>query len=77
MPDRDALKDEMLASHNEFRKLHAEHQDHERRLQELYQKTLLSQSDEVEQKRLKVRKLQLKDRMESILREQENSRVPV
>lgn len=67
--EHDALKEEMIASDDEFRRLHEEHQEYERRLDELSHKSLLSQDDEVEEKRIKLHKLALKDRMESILRE--------
>ncbi len=75
MQDLDALKDELLESHEDFRKLHHEHQECESRLSELAQRSLASQEDEVEEKRLKVRKLTLKDRMEAILRDARESRV--
>lgn len=67
--DHDALKEELIASDDEFRRLHEEHQEYERRLEELNGKSLLSQEDEVEEKRIKLHKLALKDRMEAILRE--------
>ena len=43
----------------EYRRLHAEHRDHEQRL---------SEEEELEEKRLKKEKLLLKDRMETIAR---------
>lgn len=75
MPDLDALKDELLESHADYRKLHQEHQECESRLAALALKSLASQEDEVEEKRLKVHKLALKDRMEAILRDARESRV--
>ena len=68
MPDRDALREELLRTDAEFRRLHEEHQDCERRLELLRQKTMLSQDEELEQKQIKVHKLALKDRMEFLLR---------
>ena len=64
----DAVKEELLASNDEFRRLYDEHQDYHRRLEALNQKSLLSEDDEVEAKRMKVHKLHLKDRMESMIR---------
>jgi len=75
MPDLDTLKAELLESHEDFRKLHTEHRECESRLSELAQKSLPSQEDEAEEKRLKVHKLALKDRMEAILREARESRI--
>ena len=75
MPDLDALKQELMQSHEEYRRLAQEHQDFERRLQQLTQKTLLSQDEEILEKQIKIQKLKLKDRMEEILRAQRESRV--
>jgi uncharacterized protein YdcH (DUF465 family) len=52
----------------EYHRLHAEHQDHEQRLRELADKPRLSEEEQLEEKRLKKEKLQLKDRMEAIAR---------
>jgi uncharacterized protein YdcH (DUF465 family) len=69
MPNLDDLKRELLGSHEPFRRLHDEHQECEARLSQLAQRSLPSPEDEVEEKRLKLQKLALKDRMETILRE--------
>lgn len=68
MPDRDALREELLRTDAEFRRLYEEHQEHEHRLEALNQKRMLSQEEELEEKQLKVHKLHLKDRMEAMLR---------
>jgi len=52
----------------EYDRLHAEHRDHERRLQTLATKPRLSEEEELEERRLKKEKLVLKDRMEAIAR---------
>jgi len=75
MPNLDALKEELLQSSEEFQRLHSEHQDCERRLQAIHQKTFLSQEDEVQEKRIKIHKLKLKDRMEELLRAFRDSHV--
>lgn len=66
----DSLRMELLASDEEFRQLHEEHQTFERRLEQLHLKTSLSEQDELEAKSIKRHKLWLKDRMELILRSQ-------
>lgn len=76
MASRDALKEELIQTDDEFRRLHSEHQECEGRLQDIYQKSFPSQEDEIQEKQLKLRKLQLKDRMEQILRSHLESRVP-
>jgi hypothetical protein len=48
--------------------LQHEHQDHERRLEELRSRTFLTPDEEMEQKRLKKLKLYLKDQMELLRR---------
>lgn len=77
MPINDPLKDELLQSDDEFRRLYEEHQEYERRLSTINQKTLLSQDDEIEEKKIKLHKLALKDRMEYILRNHRENRVSV
>ncbi|HLN57592.1 MAG TPA: YdcH family protein [Thermoanaerobaculia bacterium] len=52
----------------EYRRLHAEHRDHEHRLEALAGKVRLSEDEELEEKRLKKEKLLIKDRMEAIAR---------
>lgn len=73
MPDR--AKEELLETDEEFRSLHQEHQECESRLEVLNAQALLSQQDEMEQKRLKRRKLWLKDRMAEKLRAHEGEPV--
>jgi len=75
MPVRDEIKEELIATDDDFRRLHEEHQACERRLAEINQKSLLSQDDEIEEKKIKLHKLNLKDRMESMLRAHRESRV--
>jgi len=48
--------------------LRADHQKHEQRLDELKQKAWLTPDEELEEKRLKKLKLQLKDQMASLRR---------
>lgn len=72
--DHEALVRELLETEPEFRRLHDEHQQCERRLEALRHNALLSQEDEIEEKKLKVHKLALKDRMEYMVREHEGIR---
>lgn len=62
------LKNLLLESDDEFRELAARHHDLEQRLNELSTRPYLSEPEQVEEVKLKKRKLQLKDRMEDILR---------
>jgi len=62
------LKDELMRTDEEFHSLAARHHELEDRLHELTAKHYLSQPEQLEEVTLKKRKLQLKDRMEDILR---------
>ncbi len=68
-PVVDPATEELIETDETFRRLREEHQECERRLTAIHHKTLPSEEDEIEAKRLKVHKLQLKDRMEAIRRE--------
>jgi uncharacterized protein YdcH (DUF465 family) len=62
------VRDQLLASNEEFRKLAQEHQQYSQRLDMLTQKRFLSDDEKVEEVRIKKLKLRLKDQMESIER---------
>ena len=63
------LKKVLLATDAEFHELANQHHQLEDRLRELTAKQYLSEPEQVEKVTLKKRKLQLKDRMEDILRQ--------
>jgi len=62
-------KDQLLASHDEFRKLAQEHTQYAQRLELLTQKRYLTEDEKLEEVRLKKLKLRLKDQMQSIERQ--------
>jgi hypothetical protein len=62
------LKELLLKTDEEFRQLATQHHQLDDRLHELSSKSYLSEPEQVEEITLKKRKLQLKDRMEDILR---------
>ena len=62
------LKELLLKTDEEFRQLATQHHELDDRLHDLSSKPYLSEPEQVEEVRLKKRKLQLKDRMEDILR---------
>jgi uncharacterized protein YdcH (DUF465 family) len=63
------LKALLIQTDEEFHQLAAKHHELEHRLHQLTSKHYLSEPEQVEEVNLKKRKLQLKDRMEHILRE--------
>ena len=75
MSSADSLKEELLRSDDDFRRLHEEHQACEARLAELSDASLLSQRAEVEEKQLKRKKLWLKDQMAAMMRQHEEALV--
>ena len=68
MANRDPLMEELIHTDDEFGRLYREHQQHERRLEEIHGRGILLPEDEMEEKTIKRQKLRLKDRMHAILR---------
>ena len=68
MADSLDLKPLLLETAEEFRGLAVKHHELHQRLHELAAKSYLSEPEQVEEVTLKKRKLQLKDKMETIVR---------
>ena len=60
------VRDQLLASNDNFRKLLEEHSQYSQRLEALITKKYLSEDEKIEEVRLKKLKLRLKDQMESL-----------
>ena len=69
MSQIDPVMEELIRTDDAFRRLYEEHQEYKQRLAAIRMKSLPSQEDEIELKRIKIHKLSLKDRMELMLRE--------
>ena len=61
------LKQELMATNEEFSRLANEHSEYKRKLEELYRQPHLTDADRIEEIKLKKKKLSLKDQMELIL----------
>ena len=66
--DFDEMKKQLLESNDEFRRLATQHHDLDERIHSLATRQYLSEPEQLEEVTLKKRKLQLKDKMEDMLR---------
>ena len=73
----DSVREQLLASHEEFRRLAQEHTQHSQRLNSLIDKRFLSDDEQMEEVRLKKLKLRLKDQMQNIESEYKRGRTQV
>jgi uncharacterized protein len=65
----DSVREQLLASHEEFRRLAQEHNQHCNRLHSLIEKRYLTEEEKLEEVRIKKLKLRLKDQMHMIEQE--------
>jgi uncharacterized protein YdcH (DUF465 family) len=72
MAEAQDLKNLLLETNEEFRTLASKHHELDDRLHELTAKHYLSDAEQFEEVSIKKRKLQMKDRMESIMRDYRN-----
>jgi uncharacterized protein len=63
------MKKQLLQSNDEFRQLATKHHDLDQRIHSLATRQYLSEPEQLEEVTLKKRKLQLKDQMESMMRQ--------
>ena len=61
------IKEHLMSSNPEFRRLVEEHKQHEGRLQELLNRHHMTDNDHLEEIQLKKKKLQLKDQMNEMI----------
>jgi uncharacterized protein len=62
----DPVREQLLASHEEFRRLAQEHTQYSQRLTSLIEKRYLTEDEKLEEVRIKKLKLRLKDQMHMI-----------
>jgi uncharacterized protein YdcH (DUF465 family) len=73
MAEAQDLKTLLLETNEEFRTLASRHHELDDRLHQLTAKHYLSDAEHFEETSIKKRKLQMKDRMESIMRDYRNT----
>ena len=66
--DFEEMKQQLLASNDEFRQLATQHHNLDERIHDLAIRHYLSEPEQLEEVTLKKKKLQLKDQMENMLR---------
>jgi len=69
------LKQQLIATNEEFSRLAKEHSEYKRKLEDLYKQPHLTDADRMEEINLKKRKLFLKDQMERILQKHKKEMV--
>lgn len=67
----DELRERLIETNEEFRRMVDEHHAYKTRLQELSSRAFLTDEEQVEELRLKKLKLHLKDQMEEIILQHE------
>jgi uncharacterized protein YdcH (DUF465 family) len=67
MKNEEEIKEQLMASSEDFRRLAEEHQSYDSKLKELLSRHHLTEHDRLEEIRLKKKKLQLKDQMNSMV----------
>jgi uncharacterized protein len=73
----DSVREQLLASHEEFRRLAQEHSQYSQRLHSLIEKRYLTEDEKLEEVRIKKVKLRLKDQMHMIEQEYRRSSTQV
>lgn len=66
---QEEVRNQLIASSEEFSRLAREHSDYERQLDELARRTYLTEAERLLEVTLKKRKLSLKDQMERIIQQ--------
>ena len=67
MKNEEEIKEQLMSSSEDFRRLAEEHQLYDSKLKELLSRHHLTEQDRLEEVRLKKKKLQLKDQMNSMV----------
>jgi uncharacterized protein YdcH (DUF465 family) len=69
----EAIREQLMATNAEFQRLREQHTEYAVQLDQLESKTFLSESEQLEEVRLKKLKLRAKDQMELLIRQAQAS----
>jgi uncharacterized protein YdcH (DUF465 family) len=69
----EAIREQLMASNEEYRRLRDEHARYAAQLEELSSKTYLTEQEQLEEVRLKKLKLRVKDQMEKLVQQARTS----
>jgi uncharacterized protein len=69
----EAIREQLMATSQEYQRLRDQHTQYAVQLEQLESKTYLSDSEKLEETRLKKLKLRLKDQMELLVRQAQTS----
>lgn len=72
MMKEEDIKDHLMSANPDFRRLVEEHKQYAGKLDELHNRHHLSEQDQIEEVRLKKKKLHLKDQMNSMIQKFRN-----
>ena len=72
MMKEEEIKEHLMSSNPDFRRLVEEHKQYEGQLEELLNRHHMTDQDHIEEIRLKKKKLQLKDQMNSMIQKYRN-----
>ena len=67
MMKEEEIKEHLISSNPEFRRLVEEHKEYQGRLEELMHRSHMTEHDHLEEIQLKKKKLQLKDQMNALI----------
>ena len=69
----EAIREQLMATNAEFQRLREQHTEYAAQLDQLESKTFLSETEKLEETRLKKLKLRAKDQMELLIRQAQTS----
>ncbi len=73
--DRESIKELLISTNSKFKELVEQHRELDTKVKKMYEKGFLTPEEEVEMKKMKIRKLRLKEQIERMIVEAMESTV--